>query len=247
MNTITESGHEKNIANFEHLINVLTGFGTGYNPGNASIALSALQTALTDGKNSISAEKTDNTNRKGLANDREIAFEPLKGLCTRLLNTLISCQPSSLTIDDYKTYNRKIQGARAKRLPKIPELDQNGKPVKHISVSQRSYDSQIEFFNKIVVLLSSLPSYVTNEPSYKIPALQTLLNDLRTANSNARTAKITWENTRIARNKILYEDVTGILALARAAKAFVKGKYGIDSPEFALVSVIKFVRITTKI
>ncbi|MBK6986523.1 MAG: hypothetical protein IPH32_18125 [Bacteroidetes bacterium] len=45
-------------------------------------------------------------------NGREIAFDPLKGLSTRLLNTLVAVGANEQTIKDYKTLNAKVQGSK---------------------------------------------------------------------------------------------------------------------------------------
>lgn len=254
MSTIKESTHQKNVANFDHLISVLISLGPAYNPGNTSINITPLQSALTSGQNAIDTEKTAKANWKDLTNTKEIVFSPLSELSTRILHTLESCNVPLPTVHDCRFYVRKIHGIRAKKIKPAenenPEQNSNDPqdqtPVKHISVSQRSYDSLIEHFQRIIVLLSSQPQYATNEPELKISALQTLLTNMKTARSNAYTAKAIFDNARIERNKILYDLSTGILTLARLVKAFIKGKYGINSPEFKLVSAIKFVRIVKR-
>ena len=51
---------------------------------------------------------------KNATNNREIAFEPLRSLSTRLFNTLLSCGVTEQTANDYKTINRKMQGRHSK-------------------------------------------------------------------------------------------------------------------------------------
>ncbi|MBI4929199.1 MAG: hypothetical protein HY841_00430, partial [Bacteroidetes bacterium] len=52
MASTTETGHAKNVANFEDLISFCTGYGTSYNPSKAGIKLPALNTQFTGAKNS---------------------------------------------------------------------------------------------------------------------------------------------------------------------------------------------------
>ena len=47
MASTTETGHAKNVANFEDLISFCTGYGAPYNPSKASIKLAALGTKRT--------------------------------------------------------------------------------------------------------------------------------------------------------------------------------------------------------
>lgn len=46
-----ETGHAKNVANFEQIIIILTALGAGYNPSQELILLAALQAKLTEAKN----------------------------------------------------------------------------------------------------------------------------------------------------------------------------------------------------
>ena len=43
---MAETGHAKNVSNFQTLITFCTGYGADYNPTNAMIELTALTTAL---------------------------------------------------------------------------------------------------------------------------------------------------------------------------------------------------------
>jgi hypothetical protein len=90
MSTYIESGHAKNTANFDHLIALLLTYGTNYTPSTANLAISNLQTVLTNAQGALTTVKNEYNGWKNATNSREIAFEPLKGLSTRLLNTLMS-------------------------------------------------------------------------------------------------------------------------------------------------------------
>jgi len=112
MSTYIESGHAKNTANFDHMITLLQSYAANYSPSNTTIALTNLQTVLTNAQGALTSVKTEYNNWKNATNSREIAFEPLKGLSTRLLNTLISVGANEQTIKDYKSLNAKVQGAK---------------------------------------------------------------------------------------------------------------------------------------
>ncbi|TKC01414.1 hypothetical protein [Pedobacter cryotolerans] len=48
MSKVYETGHAKNVANFETLISFVASYGATYNPSRASIQLAALQTKAVD-------------------------------------------------------------------------------------------------------------------------------------------------------------------------------------------------------
>src|SRR3990172_11156005 len=113
MSSTSETGHGKNVANFEDLISFCTGYGTAYNPSKVNIKLPALNTLFTNAKTVLETVKSTKTIFDNGTNIREIGFEPFKKLCTRIVNALEATDASKQTVNDAKTINRKIQGKRA--------------------------------------------------------------------------------------------------------------------------------------
>jgi hypothetical protein len=91
MSTYIESGHAKNTANFDHLIALLLTYGTNYTPSTANLAITNLQTVITNAQGALTNVKNEYNGWKNATNSIEIAFEPLKGLSTRLLNRFEFC------------------------------------------------------------------------------------------------------------------------------------------------------------
>ncbi|MCK9205027.1 MAG: hypothetical protein M0P58_11425 [Bacteroidales bacterium] len=186
MTSTSETGHAKNVANFEDLISFCTGYGTAYNPTKNSIKTVAMNTLFTTARNSLQTVKTTKTAYDNATNAREIAFANLKKFSTRIVNALEATDATKQTVDDAKTINRKIQGKRAdNKKTNTPETTQ-GEPVpgaeilieqeqKNISVSQQSYDSLIDNFSKLIISVSAEPLYIPNETDLKVTALNTLL------------------------------------------------------------------------
>ena len=56
MASTSETGHAKNVSNFDELISYALGYGSTYNPSKASIKLTALQTLLSRGCNNQSKQ-----------------------------------------------------------------------------------------------------------------------------------------------------------------------------------------------
>ena len=253
MSTYIESGHAKNTANFDHLIALLLTYGTNYTPSSPSLAITNLQTVLTNAQTALTTVKNEYNGWKNATNGREIAFDPLKGLSTRLLNTLVAVGANEQTIKDYKTLNAKVQGSKLTKadagIIEDPNADAANKttlPVKKtVSVSQQSFDNLIEHYDKIIKLLASVPAYNPTETALKVATLQTTLANLKTLNTAAYTSAAKVSNARIARNKILYENPDALIVLAKAVKAYIKGKFGASSPEYGQVSSIKFTRVKT--
>ncbi|MDP3002188.1 MAG: hypothetical protein Q8N38_03555, partial [Bacteroidales bacterium] len=60
--------------------------------------------------------------------------------------------------------------------------------------------------------------YTPNDADLKVTALSTLYNKLKTKNSAVVTAATPLSITRIARNDVLYKDITGLLDIAANVK-----------------------------
>lgn len=251
MATFTESGHAKNTANFEHLIALLQTYGTNYTPSNANLAITYLQTTLTNAQTALTKVKNEYNNWKNATNTREIAFDPLKGLSTRLLNTLVAVGATEQTINDYKTLNAKVQGSRINKseihIASETTTDlantTTASVKKTVSVSQQSFDNIVEHYDKIIKLLASVPVYNPTEVDLKVTSLQTMLANLKTANTNAYSKTVAVSNARIARNKVLYDNPDALVTLAKSVKAYIKGKFGAKSPEYGQVKAISFTKL----
>jgi hypothetical protein len=255
MASTSETGHAKNVANFEVLISFCNGYGAPYNPSKNSLKIPQLQTSLTSAKSALQTVKTYGTTFENARNARELALAPapIKKFCTRIINALEATDATKLTIDNAKTINRKIQGKRAptpKVLPVTPPVTPPAGgttpipiEVHQISVSQQSYDSLIDNFTKFVVCLSAEPLYIPNEADLKVAGLNTTLTNFKTLNTAAINAATPYKNAMIARNTLLYQDNTGLVDIALEVKKYVKSVFGATSPQYKQISKIEFKKI----
>jgi len=245
MTTTSESGHAKNVANFEDIISICTGLGTAYNPTKNSIKLAAMNTLLTSARNSLQSLKTAKTVYDNSTNTREIAFAGLKKLSTRIVNALQATDATKQTIDDAKTVNRKIQGQRAN---KIKAAESAPVPVNppvipvpvHISVSQQSFDYLVDNFTKLIQVISTEPLYIPNENDLKVAQLNAMLTNLKASNTSVINAHTSFTNAIISRDTTLYASNTGLYDVACEVKKYVKSVFGATSPQFHQVCKIQF-------
>ena len=246
MKSTSETGHAKNVANFEDLISFCTAYGTAYNPSNTALKLTALNTLFTSAKSSLATINTMLPPWKNAVNAREITFAPLSKLTTRVVNALDASSVTRQSVTDAKTFARKIQGKRASdKLPTVATATEATAVDNHksISASQMSFDNRIEHLDKLIQLLSSQSAYTPNETDLKVTALTTLIADMRTKNTAAINAYTPLSNTRISRNNILYTTGTGLVDIAGEVKKYVKSVFGATSPQYKQVSGLVFTKI----
>ncbi len=245
MSSTSETGHARNVSNFEALISFCTAYGTTYNPSKTTIKLAALNTLLASAKTTLTAVNTALPPYNNAVNAREIAFAPLSKLVTRIINALASSNVTKQVVEDAKSIARKIQGKRAgEKLPEIPDdpTTPEDESQKSSSVSQMSFDNRVENFEKLIQLLSAQTGYAPNENDLKVTALTTLLADLRTKNTATLTSLAPLSNARIARNTLLYTTSTSLINIALDVKKYIKSLYGATSPQYKQISGLKFSR-----
>lgn len=242
MASTSETGHAKNVANFEDLISFCTGYGVTYNPSKVAIKLPGLTALSASANAALQAVKVAKTAYDNATNAREVAFKPLKPLATRIVNALAATDSTVQTLDDVKTTNNKIQGRRAKAI-KEPETGEPGVAVaapKTVSTSQQSFDKLIDHFAQLIQTLTAEPKYIPNENELKVATLNTMLSDLKAKNTAVINATTALSNARIARDKILYSDDTGLIDTAKDVKQYVKSLFGASSPQYKQVSGLEF-------
>jgi len=243
MASTSETGHAKNVANFEKLIAETSAFGENFNPSKATLKLTALNTQLATAKAAIAAVNSAEPAYKNAVSARDAAFAPLGKLITRINNALKASDTTVQEDESALTLVRKLQGRRAtakKTEDEKKALAAEGKEVVEISSSQMSFDSRLENFDRLIKLLSSIPAYAPNEADLKVEALTALYNDLKAKNMAVINAETPLSTARIARNEVLYKQNTGIVDITVDVKNYVKSVFGATSPQYKLISNLKF-------
>lgn len=239
--SVSEVGHAKNVANFQDLIEFITGYNTAYNPSKTSLQLPSLIALKQDAEATLTSVITNNTVYNGKVNERLIAFSPIRSFATRIINALQATNASSETIKDAKTVNRKIQGKRA-AAPQ-PEKDPNTPAPASISTSQQSYDQLLQHLASLNAILDNEPSYSPNETELQIANIQLKIAELNQKNNAVATAYTAVSNARIERNEVLYKKPDSLVNTAIDVKNYVKSLFGATSPQYAQIKSIKFARL----
>ena len=245
MASTTETGHSKNVANFETLITFCKGYGADYKPTEPNQAIASLQSTYTSAKQSVSDVNKAFTPYSKAVENREIAFALLSKLTTRIVNAFAACKASAQAIDNAKTHASKVKGTRIGKKAEAV-VDPNNPNAKaedtSISVSQMSYDSRVNNFEKLIEALKAEPKYNPNETELQVATLQALHDDLDIKNTAVRNATEPLSNARIARNKVLYDETNGLVQIAADVKKYVKSVYGVSSPKYKQIGSLAFSR-----
>ena len=243
MSTYSETGHFKNVSNFENLISYCSAYGKNYNPAQAKIQVPALQQAYSTASIVIENLMAKQTAYKNATNARSIVFEPLKMLSTRIVNAFIACGANQQNTDDVKYYVSKIRGGAKKNVKATITTEPNtAVEVKQHSNIQQSYDNMLEHYSNLITLLGAEPLYQPNEVELSVAGLQTLLSDLKAKNTAVISAQTALSNARLERDETLYATTYNLVEVALDVKKYVKSVYGATSGQYKQVSGIKFTR-----
>ena len=238
MASTSEVGHAKNVANFQDLIEFVIGYGTTYNPSKNSLKLPQLITLKDNAQAKLNDVITKNTIYNNKVNERMVAFSNLKSFSTRLVNALQTTDATNETINNAKTFNRKMQGKKASTTQ--TPTDPNAPAPATISTSQQSYDQLIQHLAGLKSVLETEPSYTPNEVELQIATIDSKIADLSAKNTAVATAYTNISNSRISRNETLYTSENGIYETASEVKKYIKSVFGASSPQYNQVSGIKF-------
>ena len=216
MASTSETGHAKNVANFQDLISFVTGYGATYNPNKNALKLPQLNALYTASQTSLADVITKNTAYNNKVNERVVAFSNLKSLSTRLINALQTTDATTQKVADAKLFNKKMQGVRATAI--TTTVDPNAPAPTTISTSQQSYDQLTQHLNGLISTIQSEPTYAPNENDLKVTTLTAKAATMLAKNNAVATEYTAISNARIARDKGLYAEKTGLVAIAGNVK-----------------------------
>jgi len=245
MKNLTETDNAKNIANFNELVSNIVTYGDRYFPSKDTIKLINLQ-ALSE-KADDAMKKVNSTLAvfRVASVARGLYFEPLNSLTSRVLITLRAAATSGNIIDSAKIIIRKIHGQRQpattkKAAHQLNKINNEVTASYNISTSQINYNSRLEYFEKLIQLLETIPNYSPTQDDIKASSLRTLLNAIKIKNDAAGVAEEALINARISRNELLYKPGTGMYTAALEIKSYVKSIYGSTSTQYKQIARLPF-------
>lgn len=235
MASTSETGHNKNAANFSSAYQILEEMGGLYNPSNANLKLETLEPIKTNLSGVITVLNDKKPVYKNAVADREVAIAPLGKIATKSLNFAKSLDISDTDKENLQSQVKKIRGdAKAKVVnPDTAEGDA-------ISTSQMSYDSQIANLDTYTSQLASHPEYVPNETDIQIPKLQTYHTLLKTLSSTVNAAGNALITARKNRNDILYNNPQNVIQIIKEIKAYLKSLGTAGEPYYKALVKLKF-------
>jgi hypothetical protein len=229
--------HVKNVQAFEKLAGLCTGYGGAYNPRQQNLQVNALVTSLNNAQQVLMEVTESQTVLDNAINKRRRLFQGVKKLSSHIFSVLKASGADALTLSDARASVRKLWGQRSY---KPPDVVKEGEVPKSSSVYGSDFASAEYYFSKLVETVSSVASYQPNEPKLTVAGLNQMLAELRSANEAVLQAEVQWIMARKKRNDLMYHHENSLHNVLRAAKSYVRGVFGYQSPEHVQVVRLRF-------
>lgn len=231
----SEVGHNKNVANFKTLFQILEEMGTLYNPSNSVITLTILEPKKQILDDVIVTFNQKNPLYKNAVAQRETNMKPLSRLTTRIVNSFRASGASQSDIENAESMARIIRGMSHKT-----KVNPETASPETISTSRMSYDSRTANFDAMIFFLETHPAYAPNEDDIKIPALKAINLQQKQLNALVNQTANELLTARTSRNVTLYSDTTGIVHLVPIIKNYLKSLGEAGKPYYKSAVRLRF-------
>jgi Uncharacterized protein conserved in bacteria (DUF2225) len=241
-----ETGHAKNVANFNELILAISSLGAVYQPPVEVLKVAVLLNQKTELEKALQAVNNAVSNYKNAIYARQQGFEKMNTLASRITAMLAVLGVDAKMQAEAKSLSRKISGSKTAKKTTTPEVSTNPTETpavesKTVSTSQQSFDQRRSNFDRLLALLQSQPSYAPNEEDIKLANLQTYHSELGKANDQAIQTERELIKARQQRDDLLYTEQSGAVAIAFRIKEYIKSIYGANTNEYKRIAGIKFI------
>lgn len=239
MSTNSSSSLSSITDNFEQMVTSVIYMGPGYKPVPQHLKVPGLQAFLASGKDALFQVSTGESAQSRVIAERAALFAPLQGRATRVSNTLYALSPDSPMRNAVDGDLRKLRGQRASEPPTNPD----GTPGDGHSVSEGSYGMLVKYLTDLINNVAQDTRYLPEEDDLTLTELRAYRDALMAANSAVKNAGEALKQARLHRNAVLFGKPNGLVPVAQQVKAYVKGAFGAKSPQYKLISGLKFARM----
>ncbi|MEZ4802388.1 MAG: cell envelope integrity protein TolA [Gelidibacter sp.] len=231
---LEENSINQNLTNGEGFVDTLISFGPSWDPVLATFTVASLTLLLQTAREHFDDVRENRLEKTDTVGNRRELFEPVPALFTRVYNQIIACGASKSIIASAKHTLDLMRGERMGN----PKPGANTKSTSHVSDSD-----MVSHVADFLVILQKCPQYDSNQAELKIPALETLKDNLQNENSLVSKSKANWKTSIKVRNKFFNAKNTGYVDTFQAAKRAAKAIYGGNSVEYHQLAQFVFRRI----
>jgi len=240
--SVSEKGHAKFLESLDRLIAVNAMLDASKLNAPADLTTAALEALRTQAANEHAQIGESKAEWRTAAQERQTDADKLDSKAAQTVALLEARGARAETVEDARSYVRKLRGDRAKPLQKDdPQTLDVDESETTISNSQQSNAARIAVLGELIDFLAAQTVYegVINE-GLTVAELRTFAAALDTKHLASITAGTAHSNLIADRNGTFYTNEDSILNRVKRYKKLVFATYGGDSDEYRMVSEIPF-------
>jgi hypothetical protein len=232
----------KNLQSMEKLLEICTGLGENYKPGQQKLQVEAMTTLLSQAQTLVNAADAAQTVHNRATNNREVLFSDLGKLATRMLSALIASGATPQNVDDARALVRKLTGQRPIDRATVPSqaTAQTTTPAPVQRARGRDFASRVRTFQQLVGMLEAEPNYQPKEAALQLGDLKSKLQALSENNSEVIQLAEGLRQARVNRDAVLYKQSNSVYQVGQLAKVYVKSAFGFGSDTQLAVRKLPF-------
>jgi len=223
--------HLQNLQSFDKVIEICTGLGKKYNPGQQKLQVNAMSTQLNTAKQAWEELKQAHKAYDNATNARVEGFQGVRSLSSSVYGMLKVCEANPLLLSDALKAKRKVWGARITKPPSVPEESTEAVKKAARKSYSKGYEETAEYFDELVKTVASESNYSANEPHLSLKGLVQKVTELKAMNKAVADAEIRLDEARIKRNEVFYLAPENMVGTANAVKTYVRITNGYLSQE----------------
>lgn len=233
--------HVKTADAFARLIDFCSGYGGTYNPGRPTLQLTNMVNKLKEARRALDQLIVSRAQYDAAVNARKQEFDKLPKLMASVMRFLESTGASAETLADARQYVKQVSGRSSRKKENGEATTDTVIPAVR-STLQLAYASKVDSFARLVQTVEAEPLYTPMESHLTTEVLRRRLAVLRDLNQKVSLAKVVWSNALIGRDQVLYAQSTSMIETGRAVQRYVRAIFGLNSPQYAQVKSLKFVK-----
>lgn len=237
--------NQQNVDNMEVFTEKVINFQPVFNPSESRLSIQNQRQVKASGDAALLGVAAAERACDSAIAARNVAFDALDPIVTRTINGLRISDVPAQTVDQGESLVREYRNQRATEIEppaKTAEGTEEEESAKTNKIRNGSFNTKIENYRNIVLMLSILAAYKPNESDLTVESLQARLDDLKRVNSACIAAEAAVEAARQQRDIVLYADKTGLVSIAQDSKLYVKSAYGANSTQYKSIRGILFTR-----
>ena len=240
-----DTGHNKNVANFETTTIILTASGAEYAPPQP-LDHECRITNASDRRKGALADVDEKQAANTIAVDEvQAEFKDLDKYVRNIKNhAAIVLNDPAFTADLQSIVNKFAPPGRKTGLPDDPLTPEDESRTPQ-SQSQRSRDNQIAYLADINALLKSREDYITTDTPYTTEGIEAKIAALTAKNNAAKASRSRPRQFKLDnRDALLYNDPDCMINRVNLIKPYVAQKFGKDSAVYQQINALEFRRVS---